>query len=78
MWYGFNKGCISYFCFINNINVDEMCQKYKLNIDIIEKFLNDDKSLTINELNKIAEILNVNLIELFKEDDVPGKILKLN
>ena len=77
MWYGFNKEYISYFCFMHNLNIDEINEKYKLDINILNKFLNDDENITVKDLIKIAEILNINIIELFKEDIAPSKTLKL-
>ena len=78
MWYGFRTEYISYYCRLYKTTIEEMSVKHKISLDIINKFLNNDKSLTIAELLKLAQVLNVKIVELFIEDSVPSKTLKFN
>ena len=76
MWIGYNKSYLTYFCILHKLDYDSLCLKFKLSKDILNKFLEDDKNLTVNELEKIANILEVYIDKLFIKDDTPNKILK--
>ena len=76
MWCGFNENCIHYFCILKKINIYKFCETYKFDIEIINKFLNNDTSLTIEELIRLAQVLETNVVNLFNEDIVPSKTIR--
>ena len=78
VWYGFKTEYLCYYCKLYKTTIEEISVKHKISLDIINKFLNNDTSLTIAELLKIAQILNINIVELFVENSVPSKILKFD
>jgi len=77
MWYGFKTEYISYYCSLYKITIEEISVKHKISLDIIDKFLNNDKSLTIDELLKLSQVLEINIVELFNKYAVPSKKIRL-
>ena len=62
-----NLKLIRNFLKLNNLNLREFCEKYGLNHDYVDNFFIDNKNFDLQTIIKVAQILDLEVNELFTD-----------